>query len=394
MNWVDLLVVLLAVQAVITGARQGLVASLFSFLGVIGGAVLGLRLTPLLLQRVDDPTLKLVFGVTVVVLLAVLGETVGMWAGRELRYRIVRVQLTGIDNTLGAVLHGIALFMVAWLVALPLTSASALPGLASAITNSRVLGTVNALMPPEARKLPDELRMMLGESGLPQALDPFTQTPIAATPPPDSALEASPVVRRAHGSVLKIRGQAPSCSRALEGSGFVIAPNRVLTNAHVVAGTDRVSVETSSGQLAATVVLFDPETDLAVLSVPDLPAPPLHFSRAGEHSGDDVVALGYPLNGPYTASAGRVRERINLRGPDIYDSNTVTRDVYTMRGQVRSGNSGGPLIDPQGDVVGVVFGAAVDDTDTGFSLTADQAAADADQAPSLSTPVSTGECTQ
>ncbi|GAA4863046.1 MarP family serine protease [Saccharopolyspora cebuensis] len=393
MNWVDVLVVLLALAAAVSGARSGLVTAFFSFLGVVVGAIVGLKVAPLLLERLDNPAARLAFGVGIVVLLVALGETFGMWAGRELRDRITSTRLTGIDNVFGAVLQGLAVLVVAWLVALPFTSASALPGLASALTRSHVLGAVDTVMPTAARELPNELRRMLGVAGFPEALEPFSETPVARIAPPDLRLADSEVVRETRPSVVKVRGQAMSCGRALEGTGFVVAPHRVMTNAHVVAGTDRVAIEVGSGEFSAEVVLFDPATDLAVLSVPDLTADALSFARPEADPGDDVIALGYPLDGPYTASAGRVREQIRLRGPDIYDDRTVLREVYTVRGKVQSGNSGGPLIDPSGRVVGVVFGAAADDPETGFALTAEEVADEVRAAPSLHTPVSTGSCT-
>jgi S1-C subfamily serine protease len=165
-----------------------------------------------------------------------------------------------------------------------------------------------------------------------------------------------------------------------------------MTNAHVVAGTDQVSVETDNGQLDARVVLYDPSVDVAILSVPDLTARPLQFAQQEANKGDSSIVLGYPLDGPYTASAARIRERINLRGPDIYDAATVTRDVFTVRAKVQSGNSGGPLVDPSGNVVGVVFGAAVDDDETGFVLTAKQVADEVQRAPQLTRRVATGAC--
>jgi S1-C subfamily serine protease len=391
-NWVDLLVVLLALLAAVSGAHNGLVTALFSFLGVFVGAVVGLKLAPLLLERLDNGAAKIGFGVGIVILLVALGETFGMWAGRELRDRITSTKLTGVDNALGALLQGLAVFVVAWLVALPFTSAAALPGLASAVTKSSVLRTVDSVMPASARALPDELRKMLGVTGFPEALEPFSETPVAAIDPPDPALASSEAVRHARPSVVKVRGRAPSCARALEGSGFVIAPHRVMTNAHVVAGTDRVAIEIGRGQFDATVVRYDPAKDIAVLSVPDLDADALSFGQRPARAGDGVIALGYPLDGPYTSSPGRVRERINLRGPDIYDAKTVVRDVYTVRGKVQSGNSGGPLIDPTGHVVGVVFGAAVDDPETGFALSADEVAPDVAVAPALTEQVSTGSC--
>ncbi|MDA3624858.1 MarP family serine protease [Saccharopolyspora oryzae] len=393
MNWVDLLVVLLALLAAVSGARSGLVTAFFSFLGVFVGAVVGLKVAPLLLDRLDSPIARLGFGVGIVVLLVAFGETFGMWAGRELRDRIHSRRLTKMDNALGAVLQFVAVLVVAWLVALPFTSASALPGLASAISRSQVLSGVNSVMPNSARQLPGDLREMLGVSGFPQALEPFSQTPVAEIAPPDQALADSPVVRESRTSVVKVRGRASSCARALEGTGFVIAPHRVMTNAHVVAGTDRVAIEIGRGQFDADVVMYKPDVDVAILSVPDLDADAMTFAPGEQQPGNDVIALGYPLDGPYTASAGRIRERIKLRGPDIYEAQTVVRDVYTVRGKVQSGNSGGPLIDPSGKVVGVVFGAAVDDPETGFALTAAEVADEVEAAPRLTTPVSTGNCT-
>lgn len=393
MNWVDLLVVLLALLGAASGARNGLVTALLAFVGVFAGAVVGLRLAPLLIDRLDTSAAKIGFGVGIVVLFVALGETLGMWAGRELRDRITSQKITGVDNVLGAVLQGTAVFVVAWLVALPFTSAAAMPGLASAISRSTVLRTVDSVMPHAARELPDELRRMLGVAGFPDAVAPFTRTPVAQIAPPNPSLARSEVVRRVRPSVVKIRGRAPDCGRALEGTGFVISPNRVMTNAHVVAGTDQVFVEIGRGQFAADVVLYDPREDVAVLEVPSLEAEPLEFVDRPARSGDGVIALGYPLDGPYTAASGRVRERINLRGPAIYGDNTVVRDVYTVRAQVKSGNSGGPLVNPAGDVVGVVFGAAVDEPSTGFVLTASQVADEVAAAPDLEAPVSTGRCT-
>jgi S1-C subfamily serine protease len=247
-------------------------------------------------------------------------------------------------------------------------------------------------MPPGADQLPNGVKKLLDDSGFPNVVGPFSQTPLVDTGPPDPALQNSPVVRQVRTSVLKIHARAQSCSRALEGTGFVISPQRVMTNAHVVAGTDQVSVETDNGQLDARVVLYNPSVDVAILSVPDLTARPLQFAQQEATKGDSSIVLGYPLDGPYTASAARIRERINLRGPDIYDSATVTRDVFTVRAKVQSGNSGGPLVDPSGNVVGVVFGAAVDDDETGFVLTAKQVADEVQQAPQLTRRVPTGAC--
>ncbi|RJQ85860.1 MarP family serine protease [Amycolatopsis panacis] len=393
MNWVDVVVLVLALMAAVSGAFQGVVVALPALIGVGLGAVGGVKLAPFVIELFDNPVAKVAFAFAVVVFLIVLGETLGVWAGRKLRNKINPDRLSAIDKTLGAIVQGAAVFIVAWLVANPLTTVSAVPGLAKSINSSVVLGKVNDLMPSEAQGLPSDLRKLLDASGFPSVLAPFEKAPAVDTPPPDtSSANVSAVARRVHPSVVKIRGSAPSCSRSLEGSGFVIAPQRVMTNAHVVAGTDEVGIESTAGDYRARVVYFDPEVDIAVLAVPGLSAPVLPFAPETAKAGDNAVVLGYPLDGPYTSTAARIRQRINLRGPDIYDANTVQRDVFTVRGTVRSGNSGGPMITPDGEVIGVVFGAAVEDQDTGFTLTAEQVRAEVDAAPSQTSRVATGAC--
>ncbi|MFF1609571.1 MarP family serine protease [Amycolatopsis sp. NPDC058278] len=392
MNWVDVVVLLLAVLAAVSGAYQGVIIALPSLVGVVLGAVAGIKLAPVVVSFFDDPVWKVAFAVATVVFLVAFGEAIGVYVGRRLRQKINPDKLSGIDKTLGAVVQALVVFVVAWLIATPLTAVSGAPWLAKAINNSVVLGKVNDTMPEAAQGFPSQLRKLLDASGFPSIVDPFQKAPTADTSPPDPALQSSGIVQQLHGSVVKIRGSASSCSRSLEGSGFVIAPQRVMTNAHVVAGTDTVGIETTQGDYPARVVYFDPEVDIAVLAVPRLKAEPLPFAPETAGAGDSAVVLGYPLDGPYRATPARVRGRINLRGPDIYEANTVQRDVFTVRAEIRSGNSGGPMVTPDGKVIGVVFGAAVEDPETGFTLTAEQVRAEVDAAPSQTTNVSTGSC--
>lgn len=391
MNWVDALVIGLALIAVVAGARQGMVTALASLAGVLIGLLVGFKVAPILVDQFSSAVTKVAFTLAILVLLVALGETLGVLVGRAIRDRMHIESIRRVDSALGTVVLGLAVLVVAWLVALPLVSAG-FPGLSTSIRASSVLGAVNHVMPDSARQIPAELRKQLHTSGFPDVLSPFSTTPLAEVDPPDPALQASPVVQQLRPSVLKVRGLAPSCGRALEGTGFVVAPERVMTNAHVVAGTDEVGVEADGVLRGGTVVLYDPDTDVAVIAVPGLQAAPLQFSPADAASTDSAIVLGYPLDGPYQASEARIRDRIELRGPDIYDSRTVQRDVYTVRAQVRSGNSGGPLVDPNGLVLGVVFGAAIDSEDTGFVLTADEVADELASAPGLNDRVGTGSC--
>lgn len=396
MSWVDIVVVLLAIAAGISGWRHGLAVAALSFLGVLGGALLGLEIAPAVVDAFEGSTSKIVVSVLIVVALVALGETLGVYLGRAVRDRMRLPAVRTVDSTFGSVLQAFTALIVAWLIALPLAGSSS-TALSGALRDSSVLSAVDQVMPDPIRALPSELRALFDASGFPDVLSPFDSTPIAEVPPPDQALVEDPVVQRARASVLKVRGRAPSCQRALEGTGFVVGPERVMTNAHVVAGTDEVSVEvpTSDGESRtrpARVVYYDDQIDVAVLAVPDLEARTLDFDFTGAETGDNAVALGYPLDGPFSSSPAKVRQRIQLRGPNIYENETVTRDVYTIRGQVRSGNSGGPLVDPEGQVIGVVFGAAVDQNDTGFVLTADQVRPALESSPNATGRVSTGSC--
>lgn len=391
MNWVDVLVLLLALAAAVSGARQGMVTAVASFAGVLGGAALGLRLAPMLVQQFENVAARVAFGVAIVLVLVALGETLGVWLGRLAREQLNGKGIRQLESALGALVQAAAALAVAWLVALPLTS-SAYTQLSAAVRDSLVLREVNGVMPQSLRQLPGELTRMLDVSGFPDVLAPFAQTPMREVGPADPGLSNSPVVTEARDSVLKVRAQATSCSRVLEGSSFVVAPERVLTNAHVVAGAEDVSVETEQGLLDADVVRFDPATDVAVLEVPGLDAPPLPLSPDEAQTGEDVIIVGYPLDGPYYATAGRVRDQIELRGPNIYGTSMVVRDVYTLRASVRSGNSGGPLLGTDGEVYGMIFGAAVDNQETGFALTNEEIADDVAAAPGLTAEVDTGSC--
>src|SRR3954470_4007334 len=266
--------------------------ALLSFVGVIGGAILGVQLAPLLATNLEAKNTQVVVRIVVVLVLVALGETTGVYFGRHIRDRISGERTLTIDSALGSVLQAATVVLAAWLVALPLARASP-PGLAAGVRGSTVLRAVDEVMPAPARQLPADLRQVLDSSGFPDVLSPFAPTPITQVGPPDPALANSGIVGDVQNSVLKIRGRAPSCSRQLEGSGFVIGPKLVMTNAHVVAGTEETSVEiTRRGkpvQLDATVVLYDPAVDVAVLRVPNLEAEPLVFDTTLAQPGQDSI---------------------------------------------------------------------------------------------------------
>jgi S1-C subfamily serine protease len=188
-----------------------------------------------------------------------------------------------------------------------------------------------------------------------------------------------------------VLGAAPSCGNSLEGSGFVYAPHRVMTNAHVVAGVEHPLVRLDDTDHPARVVYYDPDTDVAVLAVPSLAARALPFADQAQ-SGDPAAVLGYPQDGPFDAQPGRIRSRERLRSANIYGDDSVERDAYAVYALVRQGNSGGPLVNPQGRVLGVVFAASLTDGNTGYALSAAEVAPAAADGRHSARTVSTGGC--
>ncbi len=389
--WLDIGVLLVALLAASSGWRQGAVASALAFLGVVLGAVAGILIAPHILVHVDEGRTRVLAGVLLIVTLVIIGEVAGMVLGRAARSGMHSPAARAVDSVIGAGLQAVAVLVAAWLLAVPLTTSSQ-PDVAAAVRGSQVLAKVDEVAPEWMRQLPKEFSALLDTSGLPDVIGPFGRTPITTVEPPDPSVLASPVAAALQSSVLRIRGVAPSCQRALEGSGFVVAPERVMTNAHVIAGTSGVSVDTADGPLDAQVVLFDPAVDIAILAVPGLREPVVTFAPQPARTGENAIVLGYPGGGPYTASAARVRETLDLTGPNIYRSATVEREVYTVRGSIRQGNSGGPLVDDQGRVLGVVFGAAIDNSDTGFVLTNSEVSKQISLAEQVDVTVETGAC--
>ena len=370
-QWLDLAVLAVAFVAAISGWRSGALGSLLSFVGVVLGAVAGVLLAPHVVGNIDGPRTKLFAALFLILALVVIGEIAGVVLGRAVRGAIRNPVMRTFDSIIGVGLQLVAVLVAAWLLATPLTSSDQ-PNLAAAVRGSQVLTQVDRLAPDALKSVPARLSGLLDTSGLPDVLQPFGRTPIVNVDAPDAALADDAVVAATRGSVVKIRGIAPGCQKVLEGSGFVVAPNRVMSNAHVVAGSESVTVEVEGQTYDAFVVSYDPDADISILDVPNLPANPLAFVDAPAPGGTDAVVMGFPGGGDFTATPARVREIIELNGPDIYRTSTVTREVYTIRGTVRQGNSGGPMINRGGKVLGVVFGAAVDDADTGFVLTSNE----------------------
>src|SRR4051812_27229483 len=392
MSVVDLGLIALALLFALSGFRQGLLVSATSILGFLGGAVLGAQLSGAVADRIDGSSVTRVFAALVVVLAgALLGQIVAGAAGRALRSRVTWEPAKVVDSVAGAVVSAAAVLLVAWMVASPLAS-SPFPGVSSQVRQSALVQAVDRAVPQGVRSVYNNLRDAIDRRGLPDVLDPLTPTQVRDVPAPDPALLNSPVVGRVDDSVVKVSGIAPSCSRQIDGSGFVYAPERVMTNAHVLAGVSDPVVHAGGEQYDAIPVYVDPEVDIAVLDVPGLPEAPVPFAQKTAASGADAIIMGFPGGGPFYKGAARVRSEGPISGPDFRNTHTVTRDVYALYGIVRAGNSGGPLFATDGSVLGVVFASAIDDPNTGYALTGTQVADAATAGAKATDEVGTGPC--
>ena len=399
----DLILLALAILYAVRGYRRGALVGGLSFVGFLVGAGIGLLVGPPLARAIfgggHDVNAERALGQRILALvlvftIAVVGEYLALLGAIVLRRKVQRTLLRPIDAVGGAVLSVIGLLLVAWLLGSALASAP-FPKIARQIRRSAVLSYVDRVMPSIFHPLYGDLQRLLQQHGLPPVFNPFRGIPLPAPfVAPPNAGAVPPALHAAGGEVVKIVGDAPSCSRGLEGSGFIFAPQHVMTNAHVVAGVTNPTVTTPNpnGQtLRARVVLYDPNRDVAVLYVPGLTRRPLAFNGPVA-TGSDAVVAGYPLDGPLTATAARIAGDQEVTGPNIYANREVTREVYTLRAKVREGNSGGPLLSRSGKVDGVVFASSVEQPDVGYALTAREVGSDARAGASATRTVSTQGC--
>ncbi|MFE5740296.1 MarP family serine protease [Streptomyces celluloflavus] len=377
MNVLDILLLLAAVWFAVVGYRQGFVVGILSVIGFLGGGLIAVYLLPVIWNKVTEDatpgTFAAIGAVAIVIVCASVGQALTTHLGSKLRRHITWSPARALDATGGALVNVLAMLLVAWLIGSALAGTS-LPTLGKEVRNSKVLLGVSRVMPPQAGTWFADFSAVLAQNGFPQVFTPFSNEPITSVPPPDPKLANSPVAAQARGSIVKIVGTAPSCGKVLEGSGFVFAPHRVMTNAHVVGGVNEPTVQVGGEGRTydAKVVLYDWERDIAVLDVPKLTAPALRFAATDAGSGKGAIVAGFPENGGYDVRPARIRGRIQPNGPDIYRRGTVSRDVYSLYATVRPGNSGGPLLTPDGEVYGVVFAKSLDDANTGYALTVDE----------------------
>lgn len=393
MNVVDGLLVGALVVFALVGWHRGFISGLLSFVGFLGGGLIA----AIVLPRIVDASSMSMVARSVIIGVGILsacfaGQLLTGMFGDRLRDSMSWTPVRMVDHLGGVALNLLVLAVLTWMVVsiamfLPSTS------ITEQLRESKLAGAFAAMVPDQAQRVFTGIQGVLSTTSVP---DLFSGMVGLAGPevkaPDESALTSAS--RGAAASVVKVTGVADECDSQVSGSGFVIGPGSVLTNAHVVAGLTEVIVHTDTdvAGLSGRVVYFDPIGDVAIVRIPGLRFKPLRFGTQPAVSGDPALVAGYPHSGSLVLTPVRVRTQIQARTADIYGTTSANRTVYIVRGPVQRGDSGGPLLDRTGAVLGMAFGSNPDEASNGFVIANDELRKIAALASSFVDAVDTGDC--
>lgn len=387
----DIVLVLVLLGYLIRGYRLGLIRSIGALAGIVAGAIAATLVSPLLARFVGDGPGRVMVTIVVALVLIAIGHAIGVTIGSLIGGPVRKSPLGIIDRVLGAIVNvavaGLVLSVIAGVVA-----ALGVPFLAQPIASSVVLRVLDAATPAPVDSAIAQLRGSVLASGIPQLGGSLGGAP---SDPKVPGIDAStPALERAARSVVKVTGTAYACGQDQSGTGFVVATDRVLTNAHVLAGVRAPVVLRQDGTpLVGKVTYFDPTADLAVVAVRGLGRPALPVD--GEPSvGTTGVIDGFPFGGPFSSSGASVLQVGLTEVPDVADTGTSARHIATLAANVQQGDSGGPLLSKAGHVLGIVFAKSSTTADLGYAMTPAQFGSVAHRSPSLSRSVSSGACTR
>ena len=390
-EYLDLVLIGFAIYITFAGWRRGLIVSIFSFVGLFAGAWLGRSFISIIAGASQEASLTRT-GLSVAILLAGmgLGSAIGGFIGYRVKGFFKWGFIRAIDSSAGALLSMTIWTVVAWFTATTLLATPISP-VTNVLAESKVISRLDEVMPSQIRSGIESIRIYVSDSHLPSGL-----TQVLLSPPvdaPDATSIDVPAVIAALDSVVKVEGTAPACSTRLTGSGFVVGPDLILTNAHVVAGVTKPSVRIKGKgkAFAGVVIYFDPNRDIALIRTDGIPATQLRISDELPRATSTVVA-GFPGGGPLTLIPARVRGVSTSSGTDIYGKAAVRREIYSIRANIKQGDSGAPMFSMDGTVAGLVFASSATDPTTGYALTSKEFMAGVDQARTASKAVSTGEC--
>jgi S1-C subfamily serine protease len=391
MSAVDVLIFIILLGSLGRGYSLGLVRQAGSTIGFIVGLIAGSWIGSLIMGQETGLLTKALTGLAAALIGGLACMSAGELLGREAKLKLMRSHpLDSFDGFLGSIMGTATTLFGIWLIASILVLGPA-GSFQQALKNSRILGVLNTNLPP-ATSLLGSLNKLIDPNGFPQVfsgLEPHPDTPVKLP-----ALGSfGPVVAAAEPSILKVEGTG--CGGIVEGSGFIAAPGEVATNAHVVAGVSDPKVIDSTDTVHNTrVIWFDPNVDLAVLKVNGLSGRPLQINGTEVATDTPGVVVGFPGGGSFNAQPAAVIEHFTALGRNIYGQGTTTRDVYSLKAHIIPGNSGGPLLDKNGTVLGIVFATSTTYNNVGYALTGRQVAGELATAEQSAATYRTGACSE
>jgi S1-C subfamily serine protease len=387
-NLLDLVLLVAVVLAALSGFRRGALMQVLAYGGLVVGLVIGAVLAPRIASLVAGDAAQAGVAVAVVLGAGGIGNALGWLGGSYVRAHARRTRFGTADAAGGSVVSMVAVVLAIWFLAFNLVNGP-FASLSSEIRGSIVVRTIDDAM-PRPPSLLGEVRRFFDRFGFPEVFTGLPPAPVGPVKEPTQAV-AGRAFAAARGSMVRVVGQA--CGEIQSGSGFVVAPHDIVTNAHVVAGVAVPQVqEQNAGSQPGTVVLFDAQKDLAVLRVQDTPGPPLRLVQNQTERGTGGAVLGFPGGGDLKGEPAAVRRPIDAVGRDIYGRHTVVREVYELQASVEPGDSGGPFVLPDGRVAGIVFAASTTEEGVGYAITSTAALDDVRTGIGLTSPVSTGGC--
>jgi S1-C subfamily serine protease len=388
-NILDFGIILLCLVAVFRGTDIGLVQQVFSTVGFFGGLFIGALIEPSTVRLVHTSTSRSLVTLATTLGCAMIFLIIGEYIGAVLKNRIQKWKIDRLDKVLGAVLSIVTILFAVWLSSAIISSLQAI-NFQATIKDSAIVTELNAALPPAPTVIAD-LGRLIDPNGFPQVFLNGEPNPNSKAPLPQLGnFQAFVNIDKA--SVVKVQGVG--CGGVVEGSGFIVSPETILTNAHVVAGVNKPYVLDSNGQHSGRAIWFDPNLDLAILHVSGLTGSPLDINTDHIKQNTPAVALGYPGGGSFTAQPAVVLNTFTAEGRNIYNNGRTERDVYELSAHIIPGNSGGPLITADGRVIGVVFAESTSYNDVGYALTMPQIVTEINQALAQNRNVSTGKCAE
>ncbi len=385
---IDIIIIIIAIIYLIRGWNIGFVRQFLSTVGFFGGLLLGAYLEKYTVIYGHSSITRSIIGLITTIGMALIMLTIFEYIGLALKRRLVLIKINSIDSLLGSFMSLISILLGIWLGASLLNSLQS-PQILQVLDKSKIISYLNHQLPPAPTIIAD-LGHIIDPNGFPKVF--INGEPIINTTTKLPTLQSiQTAVSKDKNSVVKIVGQG--CGGIVEGSGFIVAPNLIMTNAHVVAGIPHPYVTTLSGQtFSASPIWFNPNLDLAILKVNDLPGPILTLAESTYSTNTPGAVLGYPGGGSFTAVVASIINQLSATGQNIYGTGNITRSIYEINANVIPGNSGGPLINLKGQVMGVVFAQSTSYANVGYALISNQVTQQLTQAENNNHLIGTGSC--